>query len=230
MVNTDTRAAARTRRITLAAKDRYGDEPLLEIARRRVAAEGGSLRPILNELRKERLERAKRIALASAPAAQPRPDGGYVRVSADPRWPFGVQNELVIAPFGLGVAGLPRTVDPTLQRNGPLANARTAQREARDIISAKLERLGCDPIVIMAEIALDKENVKDEVRLRAAAELASMVYPRLRSVESTSREEKTVFVIGIPAEQPKTTEAWLTMIDKSKSIEGEKVDAATPEA
>lgn len=209
-----------TRRITARREDTYGEEPLLEVARRRVTQEGGNLRLILRELREERKVRAQRLSLSAAPFAERLEGGTYKRVSTDPRWPFGVENELVIAPWGLSVCGLPRTVDPANNRNGPRMSSAAAKREARDIIVQKLERVGCDPILIMAEIAMDKENVKDEVRLRAAAELASMVYPRLRSVESTTREQKTVFVIGVPTEQPADAASWLRGAAGVKQIAG----------
>jgi hypothetical protein len=226
MVNSN--STAKRRNVPLASQNITGGEPLIDVARRRARVEGGSLRVILNELRNERLTRARELALAEAPPAVRHDDGTYQRVTTDPRWPFGVENGLVVAPLGMGVAGLPRTVDPSVRRNGPIANARQAQIEARDIISEKLKKLGCDPIAIMAQIAMDRENVKDEVRLRAAAELASMVYPRLRSVESTRRDETKVFVIGVPSEQPKTADAWLSSVG-APVIEGEsRVVDTTP--
>lgn len=198
------------------------EEPLLVQARKRVEREGGNLRLILRELREERKKRSVEQALSEAPRAELREDGTYARVSADPRWPFGVRDDLAIAPFGLSQCGLPRTVDPASPR-GVRNHASAARREARELIASKLERLGCDPIAIMAEIAMNRVTVKDEVRLRAAAELASMVYPRLKSVESTSREEKTIFVIGVPTERPDTATSWLSSAEGTRHalIEGE---------
>lgn len=200
-----------SRKIPARRADTYndGDEPVIELARKQVALHGGSLRVAIRKIREERRERARDLALAEAPRANRRDDGSYARVSSDPRWPFGIEDEQVVAPFGLSNCGLPRTVDPEKKRNGPRANALAARTEAREIIMAKLERMGCDPIRIMAELAMDPEE-KSEVRLRAASDLATMIYPRLRGVEATKKSENTVFVIGVPAEQPATADAWLS--------------------
>lgn len=194
------------------------DEPILDLARKRVAEQGGSLRIALREIREERRERARQLALADAPTAQRDDSGNYVRVSRDPRWPFGVEEELAVAPYGLSECGLPRTVDPNARRNGPRKNSLQARSEARDLIMGKLQRMGCDPIEIMAEIAMDREGVKDEVRLRAAAELASMVYPRLKGVESIQRQEKAIFVIGVPSERPADADTWLGQAEGARRI------------
>lgn len=209
-----------TRRIVARQADYASehDEPLLDVARRKVAAEGGSLRLALRSLREERRSRAREIAMHDAPRSKTNEAGEYVRVSTDPRWPFGLLGEEIIAPFGLSECGLPRTVDPAKKRNGPVKNVGEARKEARDLILSKLDRIGCDPIMIMAEIAMDKENVKDEVRLRAAAELASMTYPRLRGVESVQRQEKTIFVISVPSERPEDGAAWLQQADGARKI------------
>lgn len=205
-----------SRRIVQRRADRAGegDEPILDQARRKAREEGTSLRLALRSLRNERRERARDLALTDAPIACVKEDGSYERVSQDPRWPFGVEGEKTIAPFGLSECGLPRTVDPAVSRNGPRKNVAGARTEARDIIMDKLKKLGCDPIEIMAQLAMgvtddEDEYVKPEVRLRAAAELASMVFPRLRGVESVQRQEKTVFVIGVPSERPADASSWL---------------------
>jgi len=196
------------------------DEPLLELAKRKIRQEGGSLRLTLRSLRAERRKRAVAKALKEAPKAVKDDDGKYKRVSSDPRWPFGIENELVIAPFGLAECGLPRTQDPALKKRPSAATNAVAKQEARDLIQAKLERLGCDPIAIMAEIALDKEGVKAEVRLRAAVELSTMLYPRLRSTEQQQRIEKTTFVFGVPTERPATVNDWLaTAAGNQRSVE-----------
>lgn len=212
------------------------DESILDLARRKIAVEGGSLRKALQSLREERRTRAREIALADAPAAQALGAGSYERVSRDPRWPFGVENEVIVAPFGLSECGLPRTVDPTTKRNGPRKNELAARGEAREFILEKLQRMGCDPIAIMAELAMDVEE-KSEVRLRAAAELATMVYPRLRGVETVNRQEKTIFVVGLPTESPQTPAAWLSIaegprkiaeaVNEAEVIEGEVVSVVS---
>lgn len=51
-------------------------------------------------------------------------------------------------------------------------------------IAFALGKLGCDPIVGMAKIAMDKKN-DVTVRLRAYAEVAQYQYPKRRSVEIT---------------------------------------------
>lgn len=218
-----------TRRVPYKRADVEGLEPLLDVAKRRVAREGGNLRLILRELRDERRLRAETRALAEAPPCHEEPEGTFQRVSADPRWPFGVRDNRVVAPFGFGVAGLPRTLDPGSNK-AARNRAQLARREARELISQKLERLGCDPIAIMAELAMDK-SCKDEVRLRAAAELATMMYPRLKSVESTRRDEKTIFVIGVPSERPANSASWLQTIGGPAPIDVEsRVVEDEPEA
>ena len=187
------------------------DEPILELARRKVATEGGSLRAALRELRAERRERARNIALEEAPKAELLEDGTYRRLSTDPRWPFGVEDDQIVAPFGLSKCGLPRSIpeeDNVAKRPG----VNNAKKEARDLILDKLQRMGCDPIQIMAELAMTCP--KPEVKLRAAAELATMVYPRLRGVESVQKNTETVFVIGVPTERHEDSSSWL------KSAEG----------
>lgn len=207
-----------TRRVTARRADeaRDDEEPALDLARKRVAVEGGSLKKALREIRAERRERARSIALAEAPPARQEGDA-WIRVSSDPRWPFGIKDDLVIAPYGLSECGTPRINDPKESRKGPLKNSLATRGEARDIIMQKLQRMGCDPIKIMAELAMDEEE-KSEIRLRAAAELATMVYPRLRGVESTNREEKTIFVVAVPSEQPKTTDQWLAIAEGPRRI------------
>ena len=218
-----------TRRIVARHADfaSEADEPLLDIAKRKVAQEGGSLRAALRSLREERRERARQIALADAPASRKNAAGEYQRVSSDPRWPWGIDGELVVAPFGLSECGLPRTVDPEVKRNGPRANVSAAKREARDHIIAKLNKMGCDPIEIIAEIAMDREGVEPQVRLRAAAELSHMIYPKLRGVESVQREEKTIFVIGVPDNKPADAADWLSNAEGAKRIRAASETAAT---
>ena len=209
-----------TRRVVARRNDVVNEtESLFDLAREKVRKDGGSLRLALRELREERRERARDLALADAPAAT-KANGKYTRVSNDPRWPFGVEDGQIIAPFGLSQCGLPRTLDPDAGvRRGPRKGQLEAKREARDIIMSKLELMGCDPIKIMAEIAMDAEAVKPEVRLRAAAELASMIYPRLRGADLVQREEKTVFVVQVPDQQPANAQDWLAKSHGVRAIQ-----------
>lgn len=190
-------------------------EPILELARKKVAREGGSLRAAIRELRAERRERGRAIALEEAPSAVVNEDGSYERISTDPRWPFGVEEGEIVAPFGLSKCGLPRAI-PEEENSAKRPGVNNARKEARDLILEKLKRMGCDPIEIMAELAMSSS--KPEVRLRAAAELATMVYPRLRGVESVQKNTETVFVIGVPSEQHADASSWLQRAEGARRI------------
>lgn len=218
------------RSIPLRKTDLYRDtdEPLLELAKRKVQVEGGTLREALRQLRAERKDRAREIALSQAPSSQKNADGTYSRISSDPRWPFGVEDGQVVAPFGFAQYGLPRI--KTLEENKAARALKSAEakKEVRELIEDKLNALGCDPIKIMAEIALDK-SVKAEVRLRAAAELSTMVYPRLRSTETQQKTETTVFVVGVPEKRVETSQEWITEI-RGPTIEGSIIDVKDEEA
>ncbi|HET7215471.1 MAG TPA: hypothetical protein VFL79_17915 [Terriglobia bacterium] len=50
-------------------------------------------------------------------------------------------------------------------------------------IGAKLAALGCDPIEILARIAMDKKAPLEN-RIRCAIELASYTYPKRKPLES----------------------------------------------
>lgn len=220
-----------TRRVPLRQSEIYkdSDEPIIDLAKRIAATQGISLRAALRDIRSERKKRAEEAALAEAPAAKKDEAGVYQRVCADPRWPFGVEDGQVIAPHGFTANRLPKTTAAETKNMTP-----SQKKEAREIIEAKLKRLGCDPITIMAELAMST-TVKDEVRLRAAAELSSMIYPRLKGVENVTREENTVFVIGVPTERPETGDDWLAGAEGPKrimapdAIEGEATEVKTDE-
>lgn len=179
------------------------DARIIEQAKQLAKTKGISLREAIKKLRLEKRERLEQAALAEAPSAMKGEDGTYLRVCADPRWPFGVEEGRAVAPHGLSPNRLPKT---TLveTKNVPAS----AKKEARDIIEGKLKRMGCDPIAIMAELAMST-LVKDEVRLRAAAELSSMLYPRLKGVENVTKTDNHVFVIAVPSERPETGPDWL---------------------
>lgn len=220
-----------TRRVPLRQSDVYqdSDEPIIDMAKRIAATQGISLRAALRDIRSQRKKRAEDAALAEAPASKKNADGSYERISNDPRWPFGVEEGRVVAPHGFTANRLPKTTMAETKNMTP-----TAKKEARDIIVDKLKRLGCDPISIMAELAMST-TVKDEVRLRAAAELSSMIYPRLKGVENVTREENTIFVIAVPSERPETGDDWLAgaegtrRISAPDAIEGEAVEVKPDE-
>lgn len=220
-----------TRKVPLKRSDLYeeSDEPIMERAKRISATTGRSLRSVLREIRAERKARAEERALREAPPAEKDEEGNYKKVCNDPRWPFGIENEKVIAPYGFTANRFPK-MSPKEVKTMPAK----AKQEARDIIVDKLKRMGCDPIQIMAELAMSTA-VKDEVRLRAAAELSSMIYPRLKGVENTIKQDNTVFVIGVPSERPETGNDWLSQAEgprraletsnvANKIIDGEAVE------
>lgn len=203
------------------------DEPIIDQAKRIAATQGISLRQAVRNLRAARRERAEQEAMMNAPQAEKDAEGKYKRISDDPRWPFGIEEGKVVAPHGLTTNRLPKT---TLHETKNMTPA--AKKEAREIIEAKLKRMGCDPIAIMAELAMST-TVKDEIRLRAAAELSSMLYPRLKGVENVTKAENTVFVIAVPSERPETGEDWLAgaegpnkRISAPDAIEGEAVEVS----
>jgi hypothetical protein len=87
--------------------------------------------------------------------------------------PWGYdENGLVIAPFGIGNNGLPRRRLPgnTNAMPSPVRTSITATLEE------KLRGLDCDPIAILAEIALDRTNEPRD-RVKAASELCAYIYP-----------------------------------------------------
>jgi hypothetical protein len=67
-------------------------------------------------------------------------------------------------------------------------NARTVDLEA------KLEALGCDPLVFMASVMLDASNPID-LRMKAASELAQYIAPKRKAVEHTGDVSVQSFVI-----------------------------------
>lgn len=76
----------------------------------------------------------------------------------------------------------------------------TPNKRTQDV-TALLDRLGCNPIVGMAQIAMDT-SFAPELRGRMFAELAQYVAPKRKSVEIDGEEkERIVFNIGIPARQ-----------------------------
>lgn len=214
-----------SRRVPLRQSELYQetDEPIIEQAKRIAATQGISLRNALRGLRAAKRERAEQAALAEAPQSQRNSDGTYERISSDPRWPFGVEEGKVIAPHGFTANRMPKTTLAETKNMTP-----TAKKEARDIIEVKLKRMGCDPIAIMAELAMST-LVKDEVRLRAAAELSSMLYPRLKGVENVVKTDNHVFVIAVPSERPEDGPQWLAGAEGARKLIEAKDDPATIE-
>ena len=129
----------------------------------------------------------------------------------DPNAPWGRdENGLVIAPFGIGNNGLPRRRLPgnTNAMPSPVRTSITATLEE------KLRGLDCDPIAILAEIALDR-TIEPRDRVKAASELANYIYPKRRSVEQQGTvTNRNLFVIAMPPE----SQAHLTSADWISSI------------
>jgi hypothetical protein len=120
------------------------------------------------------------------------------------------ENGLVIAPFGIGNNGLPRRRLP--------GNCNAMPSPVRTSITSTLEErlrgLDCDPIAILAEIALDR-NVEPRDRVKAASELAAYLYPKRRSVEHQGTvTNRNLFVIAMPPESQRhlTSADWLTSL------------------
>ena len=68
-------------------------------------------------------------------------------------------------------------------------------------ITEKLAKLGCDPIIGMARIALDKKNPL-ELRGRMFSELAQYVAPKRRAVEHSADKPTLEALLGRLAEEP----------------------------
>lgn len=63
------------------------------------------------------------------------------------------------------------------------------------VVEQKLEEMGCSPLELLAQIAMNDsnalgtdENIAISLRLKAASELAGFLYPRRRSVDATVNE------------------------------------------
>lgn len=117
---------------------------------------------------------------------------------------------LVIAPFGIGNNGLPRRRLPgnTNAMPSPVRASITATLEE------KLRGLDCDPIAILAEIAMDR-TAEARDRVKAASELCAYIYPKRRSVEHQGGvTNRHLYVIAMPPEsQTQLTSAdWLSSL------------------
>lgn len=99
--------------------------------------------------------------------------------------------------------------------------------EARKVIREKLKEMGCDPIEILAKIALGKEidgrmpelsDMKD-----AAKELANYIAPKLKAVEHVDTAAMAGGVMLIPVVG--SMEEWGKVVaaNKMKTIEAEAV-------
>ena len=76
-------------------------------------------------------------------------------------------------------------------------------------ISEKLAQLRCDPIAILASIAMDQKAALD-ARIRCAIELSSYLYPKRKALENpepqrscevkTIVEQQSLGEIGVPDE------------------------------
>jgi hypothetical protein len=117
------------------------------------------------------------------------------------------ENGLVIAPFGIGHNGLPRRRLPG-NVNGGRGPVRCSITKT---LEEKLEGLHCDPIALLAEIAMDR-SVEPRDRVKAASELCNYIYPKRRSVEQQgSITSKHLYVIAMPPESQKQLSSadWL---------------------
>jgi hypothetical protein len=60
-------------------------------------------------------------------------------------------------------------------------------------VTAKLYRLGCDPILGLAEIAMSPDSAP-ELRVRCYAELAGHIHAKRRAVELASEDDREIHV------------------------------------
>lgn len=49
----------------------------------------------------------------------------------------------------------------------------------------KLDEIGCDPLIELAKIAMDKKK-SDEIRVRCFSEIAAYIYPRPKPIDLSS--------------------------------------------
>jgi hypothetical protein len=61
-------------------------------------------------------------------------------------------------------------------------------------IKEKLDGIGCDPLIELAEIAMDSKY-RIEIRVRCLSEIASYLYPKRRPVDISSDESPVTNVI-----------------------------------
>jgi hypothetical protein len=198
-------------------------KPLMGQAKKLAKINGTTVEEEYRKIQLERQTARRKDYLKNAPKAVQLNDGTYERVSMDYRYPYGIDDlGDPIFPYGKTGAGHPilnhedrKTSRPAMgqrRADGPYVQkvgSKVAKTRLNETILEKLTRLGCDPIVGMAEIAMDKQNSVD-TRLRAFSELASYAYPKQRSVEFKGDGPKQqVFVVAIPQqERAKTAEEW----------------------
>jgi len=98
---------------------------------------------------------------------------------------------------------------------------------ARAAIREKLQEMGCDPIEILARIAMGKDidgripelsDIKD-----AAKELANYIAPKLKAIEHVDTSQMQGGVMLVPA--PVSMDEWAKMVEgaKMKTVEAEAV-------
>lgn len=200
-------------------KERYAE------AKQRARKSGKTVYEEYVDLQSEQLEDSPDWRVRHAPPAKYDESGRPLRVSRSLSFPYGVDEEGgVLAPYGISDVTKRPIIDKVdslfkNEANGRAVVKKVDSAKVRGTILETLERVGCDPILIMAEIAMDtKENTG--LRLRAATELAQYIYPKKRSVEHTGDAAKQqVFVIAVPGgAEPKTTEDWLKDVTPKDKI------------
>lgn len=75
----------------------------------------------------------------------------------------------------------------------PTRKASMAAQEAIELVGAKLEEAGCDPIKELAALAMSPATPRDE-KIVILKELAQYIAPKRKSVEVTSSSDMTLTV------------------------------------
>ncbi len=93
---------------------------------------------------------------------------------------------------------MPAGAKPGERRGG---RAKGTPNKATADIAEKLAKLGCDPLLGMARIAMDKKNPLD-IRGRMFSELAQYVAPKRRAVEHSADKPTLEALLGRLAAEP----------------------------
>jgi hypothetical protein len=137
---------------------------------------------------------------------------------ADPTAPWGHDAEgRVIAPYGIGRSGRPRKRMPGGKTNSAIIQGGYLPPVA-EAIERRLLGLNCDPLKVLAEIALNPK-IEAHARVKAASELCHFIYPKRRSVEHKGEQTTThKFVIEIPSGGQLSTDQWLDRVSQARDV------------
>jgi hypothetical protein len=135
----------------------------------------------------------------------------------DAPWGRDEQGRL-IAPFGIGKNGHPRRRVSGSRRGESALLPGGYLPPISQAIERRLANIGCDPIAVLAQIAMN-EKTEALVRVKAASELLAYIYPKRRSVEVKGETTtKHTFVIEIPSGGQLTSDQWLDRVNQARDV------------